>query len=125
VSPEGGSSSLSSVFGVAVFLGFLLLASQVMTHLYATSTVTAVAFDGARRASAAGGDCSSEEVRARSALGAWGRTAWIRCERSEAGTTTVRIAGPSPARALTFRVGAGTPPQIDRSATVRTEDIGG
>jgi hypothetical protein len=35
-----------------IFLGFLLLATQVLLHLYATSTVSAAAFDAARRAAA-------------------------------------------------------------------------
>jgi hypothetical protein len=55
---EEGASSVASVFGVAIFLGFLLMASQVLIHLYATSTIGAIAFDNARRAALSGGDCA-------------------------------------------------------------------
>lgn len=45
---ETGSGPVSATFGVAVFLGFLLFAVQVMLHLWATSAVTTAAFDAAR-----------------------------------------------------------------------------
>ena len=52
---EQGTGLVSSLAGVLVFLGFLLLAVQVLVHLYATSVVSVAAFDAARLASGAGG----------------------------------------------------------------------
>lgn len=120
---EAGSSSITSVFGVAIFLGFLLLAAQVLIHLYVTSTVTAVAFDTARRAATDGGDCAAAELRARSALGGWAADpaeVVITCTQG-ADLTTVRIAGPSPALGLRIYGQLSGAPTIDRGASVRTE----
>ena len=118
---ESGGVPISSLLGFAVFLGLLFLATQVLVHLYATSTVTAVAFDTARRAAADGGGCpSTAEVRAR--LGGWGERATVICDRADGEFTTVTISGPSPAAGLRLYAhlsGLGT---IERSATVRTEE---
>lgn len=48
--PEGtaGSGLLSMCFGLLFFLGFLLLATQVLVTLYVRSTVEAAASDAAR-----------------------------------------------------------------------------
>jgi hypothetical protein len=116
-------------FGVAIFLGFLLLATQVMVHLYATSMVTAVAFDEARRASTGGGSCAGVEARVVERLGTWGSrpevrvtcTAGVPPGSGSAGLpTTVRVAGPSPARALGI-FGSQPIAEIDRSASFLTE----
>ncbi len=45
---EQGSSLVSTVFGVLMFLVMLLFAVQVTTHLHATTVVTTAAFDAAR-----------------------------------------------------------------------------
>ncbi|MFO7779858.1 MAG: hypothetical protein R6V28_16025 [Nitriliruptoraceae bacterium] len=116
-------------FGVAIFLGFLLLATQVMVHLYATSTVTAVAFDEARRASTEGGRCEGVEARVIERLGEWGRRPGVRVtcaagtppQPGSAGVpTTVRITGPSPARSLSI-FGNRAIVRVDRSASFLTE----
>ncbi len=124
---ERGSGPVTSVFGVAMFLGFLLLASQVLVHLYATSTVTAVAFDEARRASVDGGSCAAVEGRVRERLGEWGADPRVDvdCDPGVVGAapTTVRVHGPSPARALAmFSRSAAT--EIDRAASFLTEPVG-
>jgi hypothetical protein len=57
---------------VAVFLVLLLFAVQVLLNLYATSVVTAAAFDAARDVASAGGDLTSvdiAEAKARDVLG--------------------------------------------------------
>jgi len=123
---QRGSGPVTSVFGVAMFLGFLLLASQVLVHLYATSTVTAVAFDEARRASVDGGDCAAVEQRVRERLGEWGADprVEVHCDPGVAGAspTTVRVHSPSPARALAmFSRSAAT--EIDRAASFLTEPV--
>ena len=116
-------------FGVAIFLGFLLLSTQVMVHLYATSMVTAVAFDEARRASTEGGRCAGVEARVVERLGEWGRGSGVTVscaagappEPGSAGVpTTVRIAGPSPARSLRI-FGNRAIARVDRSASFLTE----
>lgn len=57
-----------------VFLLFLLLAVQVIVHLYATSALTAAAFDGARlvAAPASAIDEAAAETHLRSVLGRYG-----------------------------------------------------
>lgn len=124
---EAGSSPVTSVFGVAIFLGFLLLASQVLLHLYATSMITAVAFDAARRAAADGGSCPVEQTRARTALGTWAAdptTVTVTCNPGDGEFTTVTIRGPSPARGLRLYAQLTGMETIERSASVRTEAFG-
>jgi hypothetical protein len=118
---ESGASSVASVFGVAIFLGFMLFSTQVLVHLYASSTVTAVAFDTARRASGLGGDCAASEADALARLGSWGAQSdvLVRC-RQVGDSTEVTISGPSPARGLRV-FGAGVVDRIERGASFRTE----
>jgi len=124
---EHGSGPVTSVFGVAMFLGFLLLASQVLVHLYALSTVTAVAFDEARRASVDGGSCVAVEWRVRERLGEWGADprVVVDCDPGVVGAspTTIRVQGPSPARALAI-FSRSVAPEIDRAASFLTEPAG-
>ena len=119
---EDGSSSVASVFGVAIFLGFLLVASQVLIHLYATSTVSAVAFDNARRAALSGGDCVDAVSNAVTSLGDWGAQpeVVVTC-RYGPEFTTVTITGPSPAAALRVYGELAGQETIQRAAAVRTE----
>lgn len=123
---EEGSGPITSVFGVAMFLGFLLLASQVLIHLYATSTVTAIAFDEARRASVEGGSCVGVEGRVRERLGEWGADprVGVECDPGvvAASPTTVRVHGPSPARALAMFARSAAS-EIDRAASFLTEPM--
>lgn len=73
-SGEQGTGLLGSVIGVTVFLVLLLFAVQLGMNLYATSTVTAVAYDAAREVagSGSGADVASAaeaaEARARAVL---------------------------------------------------------
>ena len=59
---------VSSVVGVTAFLTLLLFAVQLAFNLYATSTVTAAAFDAARLAAGADGDRVGAEAHLRSLL---------------------------------------------------------
>jgi hypothetical protein len=53
---------VSSVVGVTAFLCLLLFAVQLVLNLYATSTVTAAAFDGARIVAGADGGVAAEDA---------------------------------------------------------------
>lgn len=69
---ERGTGMVSSVVGVTAFLALLLFAVQLVLNLYATSTVTAAAFDGARIVAGAHGGPAAEvdaEAHIRSLLG--------------------------------------------------------
>jgi hypothetical protein len=119
---EAGSSPVTAVFGIAIFLAFLLFASQVLTHLYATSTVSAAAFDTARRLAAEGAPCTDANASAiaGSVLGGYAAQATTTC-RETADQVTVTIRGPSPARALASGFRGSSLDAIDRSASVRVE----
>ncbi len=124
---EDGSSAITSVFGVLIFLGFLMLATQVLLHLYATSTVSAVAFDTARRAAAEGADCASVDAaqRIRRSLGDYGHVIDDPVCTTEGEDTVVTVTGPTPARlADAFGGGVGLD-RIERTARVRTEQFRG
>ena len=67
---------ISSVVGVTAFLTLLLFAAQLALNLYATSVVTAAAFDGARIVAGADGGRDAEvdaERHVRDLLGGYER----------------------------------------------------
>lgn len=57
---ESGTGMVGSVVGVTAFLTLLFFAAQLVLNLYATSTVTAAAFDGARIVAGADGGPAAE-----------------------------------------------------------------
>lgn len=68
---ERGQSLVTSVAAIAVFLGFLMFAVHICVNLYADTTVTANAYDAARRvarAEAADGDRGAAAARAEADL---------------------------------------------------------
>lgn len=117
---------MSAVFGLAMFLLLLLLASQVLLHLYATSVVTSVAFDTARQVAAHGQDCGPDgataDELARARLGAYGEanSVQVRCHH-EGEMTTVTVRTRTPARALATASFGLDLTDIERTASVRTE----
>ena len=118
---DEGSSPITAVFGLTIFLSFLLLATQFMSYMYARSTVSAAAYDAARVASAVSGTCTGAEQRARSLLGDYGDHLQIECTRGT-DSTTVRLVGPSPAKLISgITAAAGGLAEIEQTATVRTE----
>jgi hypothetical protein len=121
---EDGVGPIATVFGVAIFLGFLMLATQVLVHLYASSTVSAVAFDVARRASADGAGCAGAPARAYQLLGTYGDPATVSVTCAEDGEMrSVTITGPTPARMVdAFGAALGTD-RIERTASVRIEQF--
>lgn len=104
------------MFGVAIFLAFVLLATQTLLHLYATTLVGSAAFDAAKRAAAEdGGGCDAVEARVRSGLGSHAEDAEVTC-RDDGDHLTVSIVTTSPARIFT-QVGG----RIERTSAVRVE----
>lgn len=117
-----GSSPLTASVAVAILLAFLLLATQSLVHLAARSAVTAVAFDAAHRASAAGAGCGpAVDLQVRSRLGAWAShpQTSVACEQQD-GWTSVRIAGVSPAGGLRL-FGAASERSLDVTVTLPAE----
>jgi Flp pilus assembly protein TadG len=117
---------LPTVVGVFVFLLLLLLAVQVSFNLYATSAVTAAAYDGARIA--AGFDSASEldarpaaEAHVREVLGEYGRRrltmVWTEDPTTEILTVRAENPGFLP-RALRRPLGLDA---IERTVRVRRE----
>lgn len=118
---EAGTSPVTAVFGVGIFLGFLLLAVQVLLHLYGTSTVGAAAFDGARRLAAEEGlSCAETQAHVRMLLGSYGHGVSIRCE-TLGDQIGVRVTGPSPAPLVQGLLAGFDLGGIDRTAYVRVE----
>ena len=65
---EAGSGMVSSVVGVTAFLTLLLFAVQLSFNLYATSTLSAAAFDAARLVAGSEGDEAAAESHLRALL---------------------------------------------------------
>jgi hypothetical protein len=120
---ESGSGPTSTVFGIAIFLGFLLLATQTLVHLYASSTVSTAVFDAARRAAAdGGGGCPEAVQRARGLLGDYGARPDVTLTCDPSGDSLrLTLQGPTPANLLAgFGQVVGSR-GIERTATVRFE----
>lgn len=120
VREEDGTSPVVASVAVAMFLSFLLLASQTLLHLYALSTASAAAADAARRVATVDGSCDEGRDHAAVLLGAWADEVSVGCVRGPT-EVEVRVFGPSPARlagALAARFGAG---EVDRAARVPRE----
>jgi len=114
---------LPTVVGVLVFLLFLLLAVQVLFHLYATSAVTAAAFDGARllAAPASGVGEAEAEAHVRSVLGRYGRDRVEVAFAPDPDHVVVTVRAPSPSvMPATLRRPLGMD-RIERTARVRVE----
>lgn len=113
---------MSTLAGIAVFLALLFFATHLLLNLYATSVVTAVAWDAVRMAAGSGGDVGQAEGHARDLLGdraddvtfQWGATA-------DAVTLTVSAENPNLLwPGLMSAVGVE---EIERTVTVRAEDF--
>jgi hypothetical protein len=119
---QAGSSPVTAVFGVGIFLSFLLLASQTLLHLYATTLVGSVVEDATRRAAAeAGGGCSDAGLHVRQHLGRHGDAAEIGCF-DDGDQLHLQVQLHSPARLLPARLFDDLGPgMIERSASVRIE----
>ena len=120
---ERGGGPLSAWFGFVVFLALLLLAVQVLYNLYATSVVTSVAFDAARRVAAAEGGAGAvgrAEAEARQVLGEYGSR--VSFEWSVDGDVVVlRVRSTNPTFLLPAQAGPVAFGHVDRTVRVRVE----
>jgi hypothetical protein len=121
---ERGSGPISAWIGFLVFLGLLLFAVQVLFNLYATSVVTAVAYDAARRVAVADGGIASAaeaEADARRALGRYGERVTFDWSASDGQVVVLSVRARNPTRLLPAMAGPLAFDEIDRTVRVRVE----
>ncbi len=125
MSANDGSSPVTAVLSLTILLAFLLLATQTLVHLYATTAVTAAAFDVARGAAAEGRGCLSAgphgieraEDHLRRRLGRFGHDVEVVCS-DDGESTSLTVRAPTPARVIGGPLRLG---DIQRTITVRSE----
>lgn len=120
---ERGGGPLSAWFGFVVFLVLLLFAVQVLFNLYATSVVTSVAYDAARKvAGQHGGPGFQAEAEgdARRALGRYGDRVSFEWD-STADVVVLRVRATSPSVLFPSLSGPLAFGDIDRTVRVRVE----
>lgn len=129
---DQASSPLGAVISLTVLLGFVLLASQALVHLYAVSVVNAVTFDAARSVAGAERACHaagrtgtvSVEALVRERLGGRGglgadASLTVTCFRGLQDTqVSVQVVSPARSLGLVPWRDAAT---ITRTAVLRTE----
>lgn len=119
---ETGSGPVSAIFGVAVFLGFLLFSVQVMLHLWASSAVTTAAFDAARLVAGERPFTPAEaEDHLRGLLGAYGER--LDEPQWEVATASIvlRVSAPTPAPLIASVGRLAGLDRIERTIHVRRE----
>ena len=120
---ERGTGVISSIFGLLVVLVLLLLAVQVTYDLYASSAVTAAAYDAARLVAGADGGpatAGAAEAGARRALGRYGERVSFTWTVGD-DTVQLRVVAANPGflpTALRRPLGVDV---VDRTVRVRTE----
>jgi len=125
---DHGTGLIATFAAVLVFLAFLLFAVQILVDRYATTAMTAAAFDGARMVAGARSDHTdpaAAQVRAEAAmrdeLGQFGRAMQIDWTGTDADTIQVRLRGDAPhflLPGLAHDLGAE---HLDRTVRVRVE----
>ena len=120
---ERGSGVLSAWFGLVVFFALLLFAVQVLYNLYATSVVTSVSYDAARRVAAARGDpgaVTDGEAKARDVLGAYAdRVTFTWTVDGE--QVVLRVRAHNPSFLLPAVAGPVVFGDVDRTVRIRVE----
>jgi len=118
---DRGAGLIGTIAGVTVFLAFLLFAVQLLFNLYATSAVTAAAYDAARVvAGSAGGDVARAEDHARQVLGRYAERVTFQWS-VDADTVALRVTAENPIFLLPAVGGAVGFDEIDRTVRVRVE----
>lgn len=130
---DHGAGLIGSIAGLLVFLAFLLFAVQLLISLYATSTVTGAAYEGARVVAGRRVDHhdpaavttarAAAEQQVRSQLGRFGERVAFDWSASTTDTVALRVRADTPTLLLPGlgrAVGIG---HIDRTAHVRVEEM--
>ncbi len=121
---ERGGGPISSWIGFLVFLALLLFAVQVLTNLYTTSVVTAVAVDAARQVAGAGGgpgSVGSAEDQARRALGRFSERVTFDWSATDDETVVLRVQAANQTMLLPVVAAPVAFDRIDRTVRVRVE----
>lgn len=130
---ERGQSSIGAIAGTTVVLAFLFVCVHLIVGLYATSTVTAEAYDAARRVASADIDHgdpvararaqSTAESDARRSLGPFReRVQPFDWTGTDDDVVRLRVRAESPSL-LAFGAGPLGVEHIDRTVTVRVERV--
>jgi hypothetical protein len=126
---EQGAGVVSAIGGVTVFFALLLVAVQLLFNLYATTVVTAVAFDAARVVAGAdvgtGGDegRAVAETSARRLLGRYARRVTFDWQQSDDNTVVLRVRADNPSFVVRAWAGSLGFDHIDRTVRVRVERV--
>jgi hypothetical protein len=121
---ETGSGTVSALLGMTIVLVLLFFAAHLLLGLYATSMVTAVAWDAARMAAGEQGSIEEAEIHARSLLGGRGGDVSFTWDSDgEFVSLTVRAANPRLLWSGVMRA-AGVE-ETERTVTVRREQFRG
>lgn len=122
---QRGAGLIGTIAGVTVFLAFLTVAVQILFNLYSASVVTAAAYDAARQAATGEADRAAAEAHARSLLGRVGDDTEFFWDDSDPTVVQLRVVAPSPRFLLPVVDGALGLDVIDRTVTVRVEELQG
>ena len=121
-----GTGMVATTAGVAVFIGFLLLAVQVLLGLYATTVLSAAAFDATRHVATAGGDeraVGTAEQRLRAVLGRAYDDIELRWDLSDQSVVRLTVVAAGPQLLPDALDGPLPFDRVARTFTVRTERV--
>jgi hypothetical protein len=121
---ERGGGPISIWIGFLVFLSMLLFAVQVLFNLYATSVVTAVTFDAARRVAGSEGGFGSipqAEQDARQSLGRYSSRVSFDGYGTNTEEVVLRVRAVNPSFQIPGIGGPAAFDSIDRTIRVRVE----
>jgi hypothetical protein len=121
---ETGGGPISAWIGFVVFLALLLFAVQALFNLYATSVVSAVAYDAARRVAGADGgpdSMAAAEASARQSLGRYANRVAFDWSATDGDTVVLAVHAQNPRMLLPPLAGPLAFDEIDRTVRVRVE----
>ena len=129
---ERGAGLFGTIAGVTVFLAFLTIAVQILMNLYSASVVTSAAYDAARQVAAEGerppldADARARaEAHARSLLGGLADDTTFTWIEDDPAVVQLRVVTRSPRFLLPVVDGALGLDEIDRTVTIRLEELQG
>lgn len=125
---EQGSSPVTAIGSLAIFLGFLFVVVQVTVHLFASSTAGGIALEAASRAARSSDGpavaVAGAESWARAELAGWPSVS-VSCSPPSVspGRVTCRVSGTSPATSMRLFSSLSGLDTIAREASVRVEAV--